>query len=124
MYQVKFTDDEDAALENPHGSPLPGPREEYEGHEVYQHGVPISYETYCRTSGDPDNHRVLGVRVRRICACCGQGDPRHEAALWNVDTLIGDPEARVPLDVWLSADDPQIIGYLRQVVDALIADLP
>ena len=126
MYTVRFQHDADHTLETPHGTPLPGTPEEYAGYEFMRDGRPVPYEEYCRTWGDPDRHVVLGAVLERHAPCCehcGHAPaPEHAASLWGIDFMDTDPEAFVPLDRPLPVDSPEIVGYLREVVDDLVQE--
>lgn len=126
MYTVRFERDEYATLETPHGTPLPGTAEEYAGHEIMEHGRAVPYEEYCRTWGNPDRHVVLEAVLERhapCCETCGHA-PRPEVVeiLGHVDFMDTDPEAAVPLGTPLAVDSPEIVGYLREVVDDLVRE--
>lgn len=141
--RVRFLDDPDSecALHDPEGNPLPGPRETYERSPIHRlinpdddpaTGArrPITYEEYCEYEGDPDRQVVLGAILEAQCATCRTW--HHAASLWGIDFMDDAPELRTI--AWgtfptgsggieaYAIDDARITGYLREVVDELVAE--
>jgi hypothetical protein len=100
-YRVRWVYDPEPDLENPSGSPLPGPESEYVGNEIHElidrgddpqtgRRRVVPYAEYCRYWGNPERHTVLACLVERACGACDAWE--QVASLGHIDFMDDDRE--------------------------------
>jgi hypothetical protein len=130
-FRVKFVYDEDGSVETPHGTPLPGTREEYKGYEIMQLIDPaddpqtgkrrtVPYDEYRQFWGNPDRHVIVGCIVEKRCEACGHYEQAE--SLWNIDLMDDDADyLAVTMDHWYTPDEARaLVGYLGETAKELL----
>jgi hypothetical protein len=126
-YRFRVEHDPDYLPETPQGGDLPGTAEDYAETPIMVLVDPqadpqtgerreLSYKEYCRSYGDPEQHRVLADDLERQCEHCGHWD--HVSSLHGIDCMIDDDELN---DEGKVVETPeQLTGCLAEVARELL----